>query len=168
MDFGRMADDVFLWPHRFLVNLNIPSGGILLNQLGIWRDVPAGRVKSPVAMNSAEVAFGVVLLVLGTFILLAVSNPLEIAVYLGGPIMALLGLGLAIAALVRRAGLGAVVFGFSAFVLGALLGVHDFLFPPGIAVFVHLGIAIATLVLGLLQLLKKRRYLTRWLARPTA
>ena len=119
-------------------------------------------------MNSVEVAFGVALLILGTFILIAVSNPLEIAVYLGGPIMAVLGLGLAIAALIRRAGFGPVVFGFSAFVLGSLLGVHDFLFPPGIAVFIHLGIAIATLALGLLQLLKKRRYLTRWLGRPTA
>jgi uncharacterized membrane protein HdeD (DUF308 family) len=128
--------------------------------------MPAQTNATSARMNPVEVAFGVVLLVLGTFVLVAVSNPLEIAVYLGGPIMAVLGLAFAIVALVRKAGLSPVVVGLAAFLLGSLLGVHDFLFPPAIAVFVHLGIAVATIVVALLQLLKKRSYYARWFARP--
>ena len=112
-----------------------------------------------------EVAFGIALLVLGTFIVLAVSNPLEIAVYAGGPIMAVIGIILTVVAVVKRSGNGPIVFGGTAFLLGSLLAVHDFLFPPGIAVFIHLGIGISTLVLGILQLAMRRRYYSKWFFR---
>lgn len=114
------------------------------------------------SIGLVEVAFGIVLLVLGTFILIAVSNPLEIAVYAGGPIMAVAGLAVAITALVRRSGIPPVVFGAVAFLLGSGLAIHDLLFPPGIAIFIHLGIALATLLLGILQLAAKKRYYARW------
>ncbi|MFA5943520.1 MAG: hypothetical protein WC876_03530 [Candidatus Thermoplasmatota archaeon] len=112
--------------------------------------------------------FGVLILVLGAFVLVAVSNPLEIAVYAGGPIMALAGLVFAIVSAIRKSGLAPVVFGVVAFLLGALLAVHDFLFPPGIAVLIHLSIAIATIVLGILQLARKKQYYARWFARAQA
>lgn len=109
-----------------------------------------------------ELAFGVILIVFGVFIVIAVSNPLEIAVYAGGPIMALAGLVMAVLAAVRRLGPTPVLFGLVAFLLGGLLAIHDFLFPPGIAVLVHLGIGIATLVLGTLQVFAKKRFYARW------
>ena len=117
------------------------------------------------SLGPAELVFGVLLLALGTLIVVAVSNPLEIAVYAGGPIMAVLALVFMVVSIIRRAGMAPIVFGAVAFVLGALLAVHDFLFPPGIAVLIHLGIGIATLVLGVLQFAKKRSYYSRWIGK---
>ncbi|MFA5943524.1 MAG: hypothetical protein WC876_03550 [Candidatus Thermoplasmatota archaeon] len=99
---------------------------------------------------------------MGALITAAVSNPLEFAVWAGGPFMAVFGLVFAIRAIVRRLGVGPIVFGTVAFVLGSLLAVHDFLFPPGIAALIHLSIGIATLVLGILQMFAKKRYFARW------
>ncbi len=129
------------------------------------RNNAARPKKRPVVAKSmapVEVLFGVVLLVVGTFVLIAVSNPLEIAVYAGGPILAVMALAFAITAIIRRNGAAPATFGLVGFALGALLGIHDFLFPPGIATFVHLGIAIAILVLGILQLASKKRFVASW------
>lgn len=112
--------------------------------------------------SAGEVAFGVLLLAFGGLITAAVSNPLEFAVYLGGPVLALFGLAFVVRALALRLGAAPIVFGGLAFVFGSLLAVHDFLFAPGIATFIHLGIGIATLVLGILQLARKKRYYARW------
>ncbi|MEK6974917.1 MAG: hypothetical protein AABY18_01080 [Candidatus Thermoplasmatota archaeon] len=117
------------------------------------------------SMAPIEVGFGVVLIVLGAFVLAAVSNPLEIAVWAGGPILAVAGIVVAVLALVRRSGSAPLVFGFVAFFLGSLLAIHDFLFPPGIAVLVHLGIGVAIVILGILQLVSKKRYYARWFAK---
>lgn len=122
---------------------------------------PAKPTKRPVVRS--ELVFGILLVAMGALITAAVSNPLEFAVYAGGPFMAIFGLVFAIRAVVRRLGVGPIVFGTLAFVLGALLAVHDFLFPPGIAALIHLSIGISTLVLGILQLFAKKRYFARWL-----
>ncbi|MHB1260232.1 MAG: hypothetical protein ACYC2H_00805 [Thermoplasmatota archaeon] len=122
----------------------------------------AGKKADPKSTRRSEMALGIFLLAMGALITAAVSNPLEFAVYAGGPFMAIFGLVFAIRGIVKRMGVGPIIFGTVAFVLGSLLAVHDFLFMPGIAVFIHLGIGIATLVLGILQLLAKKRYYTRW------
>lgn len=108
-----------------------------------------------------ETVFGILLLALGGFVLAAVSNPLEIAVYSGGPVIAVLGLIMAIFSALRRR-IAPALFGGVAVVLGALLATHDLLFSPGIAVSIHLGLAIAILTLGLVQLAAKKRFYSRW------
>lgn len=117
---------------------------------------------SPKAARRTEIIFGILLLAMGALVTAAVSNPLEFAVYAGGPFMAIFGLVFVIRAAVKRLGAGPIVFGTMAFILGSLLAVHDFLFPPGIAVSIHLGIGVATLVLGILQIAAKKSYYNRW------
>lgn len=110
----------------------------------------------------AELIFGILLIAMGALITAAVSNPLEFAVYAGGPFMAIFGLAFAIRGALKRRSAGPIIFGGVAFLLGSLLAVHDFLFMPGIAVFIHLGIGVATLVLGILQVVAKKGFYSRW------
>lgn len=129
--------------------------------------MPTGLQSSPDRrFDLAETSFGVGLLALGALVLLAVSNPLEVAVYAGGPVIAMNGMAIFALALWRKSGRARIALGLVTAFLGALLAVHDFLFPPGFAALVHLAIGLAIIAVAVLQLTGRRRYYGRWL-KPT-
>lgn len=127
----------------------------------------AGQKADANSTRRSETALGIFLLAMGALITAAVSNPLEFVVWAGGPFMAAFGLVFAIRGTVKRMGVAPIIFGTVAFALGGLLAVHDFLFPPGIAVIIHLGIGLTTLVLGVLQLASGKQYYRRWFRRSS-
>lgn len=119
----------------------------------------AARPVDPI--RRANLVLGIVMLVLGVFLMVSVSNELEIAVIVAGPILMLFGLAAILVVFTKELPASGTVFGMCSILLGAVLFVHDLAFQPPINDILHIGSSVTVLALGVLQLLGRLRTLRR-------
>ncbi|MBI2078077.1 MAG: hypothetical protein HYT80_06875 [Euryarchaeota archaeon] len=108
--------------------------------------------KSWTPARKANVALGAIMVTMGVFLLLSISNDLEFYVLVSGPILMLAGLGAIMVMFVKDMPASATWLGGAAVALGAVLFVHDLVLPPAIANVAHAGSGLGVLLVGILQL----------------
>lgn len=142
----------------------VPRPAVKKAVLSPRSNLQTGKASRPTTKDwaaRANLVFGLLLVATGVFLLVALNNPLEIIVYVSGPVLALSGIALIIVMAVKRRPAVSTLTGLAATVLGSALAIHDLVLPPGVAVLVHLSIAIGALILGVLQLALRKRLWSR-------
>lgn len=112
-------------------------------------------------IRRANLLLGIVMLILGAFLMVSIGNELEIVVIVSGPILMLFGLGAILVVFTKELPASGTAFGMAAILLGAILFIHDLAFPGIIGTLIHIGSSVTVLALGVLQLLGRLRTLRR-------
>ena len=113
-------------------------------------EVPAKKPWTPA--RKANVILGVVMTAMGVFLMLSISNDLEIFVLISGPILMLAGLGAIMVMFVKNMAPSATWLGVAAVGLGTIIFIHDLVLPPALANIAHAGSGLGVLLIGILQL----------------